>query len=75
MKKMLLKFSDGILSRSQMKEVKGGYGESGYDTCTLSCTVGPITKSCTSTSGNCSSSAYGEASPWIKCDLDPKLYC
>ena len=46
MKKMLLKLSDSMLSRSQMKEVKGGleYWEEGADKC--ACTFNDTMEKC-----------------------------
>jgi natural product precursor len=38
MKKLLMQFSDNVLSKGQMKGVKGGYGDGGC--CTVTCFLG-----------------------------------
>lgn len=66
MKKLLMNFADSLLSREQMKKVKGGYDVDGSCTHTLTCS--PINKSCTSQTGNCKSSSQYATTPWIECD-------
>jgi len=73
MKKKLMNFADSLLSREQMKKVKGGYedGEQpNAGSCTKSMTCGTITTTCTSATGACSSSSQYETQKWIKCDND-----
>jgi len=41
MKKLLIQFSENLLTRSQMKQLKGGYGEGGC--CTVFCYLGTTT--------------------------------
>lgn len=61
MKKTIAIFSEGILSRDQMRSVQGGFGS-----CTFSCSNSK--KSCTSATGNCKSSPAFASKEWISCD-------
>ncbi|GAB2627800.1 hypothetical protein GCM10027035_22870 [Emticicia sediminis] len=54
MKKILLNFSSSLLSREQMKRIKGGYGEEGT-TCEAKCNRGkPFSRTCPGTGAACS---------------------
>ena len=56
MKKKFLEFSNLLLSREQLKKVKGGYNSGGVFTCTAKCRTGPPV-TCTS-SESCSATDY-----------------
>lgn len=77
MKKVLLNFADNILSKNEMKSLKGGYpysGGGGYCSITITCnSTKKIT--CSSFSGKCNSSGANEVQGWVQCDNDAKIKC
>lgn len=64
-KKFNFKDIKGMLSRDEMKHVKGGYD----GTCTVTSTCG------NSGSVSCSGTICDRGRGWVQCDKDPRVEC
>lgn len=73
MKKILKNFAESLISRDQMKKIKGGC-ESGTCDVSITCSSGSKTISCGGSNGKCKSS-NNEVPEWVQCDNDSKVYC
>ena len=70
-----MKFADNVLSKNEMKALKGGYG-SGNGTCTVEIKCSATkTISCSGQGASCKSSPANGVGCWVQCDNDPKVNC
>ena len=79
MKKLVLDFPGmrDMLTKEQMKKIKGGYSSSSQGTCdvTVQCVANDRTKDikCNGTGGQCFHSDPPEG--WVQCNTDAKIKC